>query len=74
MSAAVWDAAQAIAGAFHADTVETLGLAITRDIVLVTYDCPSCEPSHRFELRVELDHQEHGWITRRARYYPLEEA
>lgn len=73
VSAAVWDAAQAIAAAFHADTVETLGLALTRDIVLVTYDCPACEPSHRFELRVELAHPENGWLTRRARYYPLED-
>jgi hypothetical protein len=71
VSAEVWSAAQEISSAFDAKQLEALGLAITRDIVFVEYDCHACEPSSRFELRVVLEHPENGWQSQ-PRYYQLQ--
>jgi hypothetical protein len=70
--AAAWTAADALSSAFQGDVLEALGLCLTRDIVMVTYDCPACEPTFRRELRVKMTHPENGW-TSSLRYYPLEE-
>lgn len=70
--AAAWDAAQAVVAAFDATMLETMGLCLTRDIVLAGYDCPACEPQHRYELCVLVEHPHNGW-TAPPRYYPLAE-
>lgn len=72
VSAAVWEAAQAIANAFDAGALEALGLCMNREIVVAEYDCAACEHPRRHELCVTMQHPHNGW-TAPARYYPLVE-